>query len=337
MKLIRKAFVVLLALAATFSSCTKDEQYVQEEVQIQNGEFVGAKLLGTGLAINVDLNNGTDTKVTETGNFEEKDKLGLGWVVSGNYNDLQVGTADPTSADLYANHLYRYINGEFVSYGNMYEGWHFAYYPYAYQPKLAEPLEVTINPAQTYSSINKEKFENGLFISPLAFVTEAENLNNADKKLENVVFNPIPAKKTIKVGLTPVGELVTSNELKSLKIESVKIQTNKPAFCSNVPVKLNVHELASYDAVEEAKEGAESDEEANAAANEFFYNKLFNEVWDAANLTRVSSITTEIDSDEPFLLGENHDIRFFTLPVADIQLNMNKVFLVIEVENGTIT
>lgn len=329
MKLIRKSLLMLLTVAAAFTSCTKEEVFVQEEATIQ-GEFAGAKLVGTNVSIDMDFGEAIKTKVSNKGKFEEGDRSGLGWIIAGKYSDEQTGE-DPTGPELFANHLYTRVNNDWITYGNMYEGWHFAYYPFAYQKQVAGQLEVAINPVQKYSH-DKDRYANNLWVSPRAFITEENNLDKTNNKLTDVSFNFYPAKKVIRVGLTPEGVLTTAPELKDLKIKSVTINTNKYVFYANTTdVKLNPEKLISMSAFDAAKEDPEKDEISE------FYRELQG-VWGLSTLTKASNLTTEIAEENSLAVGEAQDIRFFTLPIEEsTNLNMRKVSLTVNVDNGFFT
>ena len=83
MKSIKLSLAVLM-LAAAFTACTKEEFAPTQD--IQQDEFVGAKLIGSDLSVNF-VRDG-ETKVDAYGNWEKGDEAGLGWVINGNVGEI---------------------------------------------------------------------------------------------------------------------------------------------------------------------------------------------------------------------------------------------------------
>lgn len=156
-----------LALMSVFTACTKDELQTQQEIV----EASGAKLLGTDLSAEFIFDS--QTKVDANGNWTTGDKLGLAW-----YNTNLSG--------IYANHLFKLgDDGLFTTYGNVYEDWHFAYYPYAYENEIGGDKTVVTNHEQT-ETIDKDIYTTRLHLSTLQNLTAKYNL--ADDKLVNGQF-----------------------------------------------------------------------------------------------------------------------------------------------------
>ena len=109
-----KLTLAALMLTAAFTACTKEEFAPTQE--IQKDEFVGAKLIGSNLSVNL-VRDG-ETRVDANGNWEKGDEAGLGWVINGAVGDVQT-TADPSSSNLYANHLFVKGESDFATYGNL--------------------------------------------------------------------------------------------------------------------------------------------------------------------------------------------------------------------------
>lgn len=137
-----KYLLSALAMGAMFAACSEEEIVVNGASDFNGNEIVGAKLLGTGLSMNISTNDegeGTATRATGLG-WEDGDVAGLAWVTSTDPSASQSGVAlgDVTST-LYANHFYQYVaTGEdkgWSTKSNIYEGWHFAYFPYAHHKK----------------------------------------------------------------------------------------------------------------------------------------------------------------------------------------------------------
>ena len=208
MRIFKFTFAVL-ALMSVFTACTKEEFAPVQEV-------AEAKLLGTNLS--VDFTFGSQTKVDANGNWTSGDKLGLAW----HRNDV-------APAGIYANHLFvkESDDANFTTYGNVYEGWHFAYYPYAYDKTIGNPKTFVINPKQT-ETIDKDIFTTRLHLSVLQSLNSKYNLDN--DKLVNTHFIMRRAVKALNVGITPDNDIKTSPVLSGLKIKSVVLSANEQIF-----------------------------------------------------------------------------------------------------------
>ena len=322
MRILKLTFAVL-ALMSVFTACTKDELPTQQEV----AEVPGAKLLGTNLS--ADFTFDPLTKVDANGNWTTGDKLGLAW-----WNE--------TLGGIYANHMFKLgEDGLFTTYGNVYEGWHFAYYPYVYENQIGGAKTVAINPEQK-ETIDKDIFTTRLHLSTIQNLTQKYNLE--DDKLVNGYFKMRRAVKALNVALNPVEDITTSDALKDLRIKSVVLTaaTGEQIFrTGNVtvdPTKLAAPLFTDADGKVVAPtvvEGVYTYPTATASFNEEktaerFYNDL------AATLTgaTASNTITTVVNNEGINLGEKENIRFYTLPVEGVNPTASAMKLTVNVQNG---
>ena len=308
-----KLTMAVFALAAAFTACTKEEVSLQQEVQ--SGEFVGAKVLATNVSANFDFVDGSQTKVDANGDWEEGDKLGLAWIVEGdNATALQQGVT-PANNNIYANHLFTKGTDGFSTYGNVFEGWHFAYYPFQYMPRMGQEFKVNINPTQT-EKFDTDKYTTRAYVSVPQFLTEEENVDTKNNKLQNVNYDFLKAVKMLAVNLDFQESVLTNPELNTRKILSVTLEDTwgGKIFCSGErtfePTKMLVGiDLDNYN--------------PNVALNGAWVRPQENQ----------ASITTLVDNDD-INLGADQKVRIYTLPIAGLQPQPSPLKLIVEVEGG---
>lgn len=128
-----KHLLAALALPAIFSACTQDE-LVTNDV---NEEVVGTPI-GYDLNFTVPFNDPT-TRVALDGNWEDGDKIGMGWI-----SDAASGL-NATDDKMYSNHpiYYKTATNQFKSETMIYEGLYIASFPYQLTQKIA-PLEFNL-------------------------------------------------------------------------------------------------------------------------------------------------------------------------------------------------
>ena len=129
-----------LAIPAMFAACTNEE--IVTESPKQFNQVVGAELIGTDISMK--LTNGASSRMGATG-WESTDKLGLGWIVNGIYKSQQDVNKAPDCNEWFANHMFYVENNKFITKGNVYKGWHFAYYPFTYREQIDE-MTWNVNP-----------------------------------------------------------------------------------------------------------------------------------------------------------------------------------------------
>ncbi|MBQ1219519.1 MAG: hypothetical protein IIX76_06140, partial [Bacteroidales bacterium] len=242
MKSIKFSLAVLM-LAAAFTACTKDEM-VSSQVDPMQKELVGAELLGTNISVN--FGQDTDTKLYGS-TWADTDLLGLGWVVKGNYGDIQDGT-EPDNSRLAANHMFAKGENGFTTKGNVYKGWHFAYFPFKYEEQVfVEKTIDNMNPVQT-EVYDTDRYNTAFYISAKEFLTAEDHLTK-DNQLENVTFDLFRAFKTIGVTVKPDASIKSDDVLKTLAIKSVTIRTadKKPFAVGGFTLKPNLLASMAYD------------------------------------------------------------------------------------------
>lgn len=267
-----KYLLSALAISTAFVACDKDEQMMVNNNANTNGqEVVGADLLGTGLSINIGTSEGSQTRATATG-WALGDVAGLGWVVEGDPFDSQTGVKlVNVGSKLFNNHYYAYQgDGAWNTQGNIYKGWHFAYFPYQYHEEVM-PLSFngknspevinTLNPTfKTLHAGNNNAYKaditsNAPHISAAAYL-DKNKVNTAAGTIEE----KFAVERIVNV-LLPVLNLHSDFKkapLNNLAIEKIKLFVGKPIF----PVELavnpaalpeNVYTEGNFDVVETRK------------------------------------------------------------------------------------
>lgn len=313
MRLTRITFAVL-ALMSVFTACTK------EEMPTPQAEVAGAKMLGKNLSAEFPISS--ETKTDAQGNWVVGDKLGLAWV-------------EASSNVLKANHMFvkETNDSPFTSYGNIYEGTHFAYYPYVYMAAQVRK-QVTINPAQTETA-DKDIFKTRLHLSTKEVLTADHNLDG--DKLVNTNLIVRRAVKALNVTLNVDENIKESTTLQGLKIKKVELSSDQDIFFGGT-VELNTDAIVSPVFVDEDgivinstacddedhshsvivpvyPAGATFSEEETVEA---FYASLIggaNKVF--GNPTFTETLTTVVNNDN-IDLSDDQVIRFYTLPKSGV-------------------
>lgn len=225
-------FLTVLATASMFVACVEDLAPVENENFQQEMEVVGGKVIGTDVTMDIPM-TGVQTKYAGgEARWDKEDKIGMGWLAQG-------ADALGTDKTLYANHMF-YVNAEgtkFEARGNIYEGWHFAYYPYQYMAKPGE-LELNLNPAQTVKLYNAEgkvdvanlskRYAQRFHVSALQKLTQ-ESLVAPDYNeiSEEVRFDMAIPVAQIMFRIRPVAgsAFAEKDNLKGYKIEEIRFST----------------------------------------------------------------------------------------------------------------
>lgn len=223
-----KLFATLVA-TTLFAACTQEEIFEVENFPQEMEEIVGAKLVGSNVSMNVSMGENTTRWGGGDAKWEKEDIVGLGWVVNTNATTTQEKDKQPDNSRLYANHKYNYDEQAkaWSTYGNLYEGWHFAYFPWSYEPKVAQKV-FEVNPAQTTND-QKRRYSERLFISSRKFI-DATSLDPETNILETQ-FAMLPAVKAIRVKTKPAAtsSFATVDKMKNLSIDYIEINTGDEA------------------------------------------------------------------------------------------------------------
>ena len=311
-----KLSMAVLALAAAFTACTKEEAPVQQE--IQSSEFVGAKLLGTNISANFDFVSDAQTKVDANGDWEQGDKLGLAWIVEGD-DAMAVQTgANPTNNNIYANHLFTKGTENFTTYGNVFEGWHFAYYPFQYMKQPGQALIVDVNPTQT-EVFDTDKYTTRAYVSVPKFLTAKENLDENNQLVfeDGEKYDFMMAVKTLGVKLQLDKSILNNTQLNTRKIKSVTLSlTSGGKIFYSGKKQFNPTALVRL---------------ADIKEEDFNPYVALDRAWVAGDAQ--SSISTTVECDD-INLGADQMVRFYTLPIAGKVPAVKDLALTVEVEGG---
>ncbi len=325
-----KLLLATLVISAFFASCAKEEMTVMPESQ--NGEYVGASLLGTD--ISVDFVRGSQTKVSTDGKWQDSDLLGFGWIVATNPFDTQDPTADwaiDYKDKLYANHMFQKgTDGKLTTKGNVYEGWHFGYYPFSYMPVLGKQLDadyIKVNPTQTIKDAKLDRYNTRLYLSAREFLTSEDHLDPQTHQLKSVKFDMHPVFKTIAVNVTADGAIFTKDALKDLAYKSITIETrNYATFATGVKINPSALARMAYD--DDDNYDAEQTKEDLYAS---FTSAV--EAYRPAGEPYSTTTTTVIDN-KNINLGGTQTLRVHTLPITKNNLTYESVSFKIKVEGG---
>lgn len=319
-----KVLFSALAIASLFAACNNEDVLTNEE----NTQFENAKLLGKGLSLNL-TNGAVDTRVAD-GAWEAGDKAGLAWVAgeSSTAEDI-TGVADAPNA----NHMYIKSNGAaWNTNSNIYEGWHFAYYPFAYQSAPTQ-LVFDVNAAPMKKAFLDDQYE-ALHISAADYLDgdkidgQAGSITTAFR-MERVVNILKPILK--------IDKAFTENaDLKDIKIKGIRIYANDGGNNDNKifqnKLKLVPKKLPTF----EYKEGKVDLEAIN---KKFIDEKIFGD--DGALVVVENSadnnIYTSIDEKvaDNYKLDGEKELRVFVAPVKKNGLtSVGQLNIKVDVEGG---
>ena len=241
-----KFLLTALALPAIFAACT-NEELVEAENQQPVQEIVGANLISKGLTINV--GGGVESRLTENNQWTLTDKLGLGWLnASESIYDVQKGGVKDTDHKLYANHMFQLEaeGGDFTTYGNVYEGYHFAYYPYARMSQVGKKVVdyIEVNNVQT-EDYKTDRHNRALYLSPQIFLTNEDV--DGDKLVTNKSFELKKVTNYLALATSISEDIRNAAPLAALSVKEVKIQINgKYPFVKKAELQPRLLPVATY-------------------------------------------------------------------------------------------
>jgi len=309
-------FLAALAIPAMFAACTNEEIAVESPKQFN--QAVGAELIGTN--VSMAMSNEANSRMGNTG-WEETDKLGLGWIVNGKCDSKQDLNKTPDSNTWYANHLF-YVDAEtqkFVSQGNLYKGWHFAYYPFSYMEGIGSKTW-NINPPQTSKEWVSGRVNDALCISPLKFLVR-ENLDDNYQLKPEVKFAVQRAVNSIHVKTTAADQFAAGKSLADLNVKSITLAMaggkNYP-FCNSV--EMNVQNLPK-------------ETNTTVAVGELVAS-FYAEENPVLKKTPLASITTDVEK-AGFKVSEQTELITLTAPYAGGDLDIAKLSMEVEAGSGT--
>ena len=313
-------FLVALALPAMFAACTSEE--IAVDAPLQNQEVVGAELVGTDISLFVEK-DGIESRYN--GNWELTDLLGLGWVVSGEYFDQQTETSTPGNV-LFANHMFAKADASspFSTKGNIYKGWHFAYYPYERMDGIGSKV-VNVNPTQDclWNATSGDRYHERFAISSKHFLT-ADDLKDNQLKAEKG-FKMSWAVNEIAMNLIPSENFVNKAVLNDLAIQSVTLSNSVAVFApwaklvaSAIPDATNKDGKSIYTSDKKVTDRVYDEDKSTEILLEKLPNVLTAAYYNnKGNLVDGYSkeITTTITAD--IKTGTGGYTRIFTLPYAN--------------------
>lgn len=303
-----------LAIPAMFAACTNEE--IVTESPKQFNQVVGAELIGTDISMK--LTNGASSRMGATG-WESTDKLGLGWIVNGTYDSKQDVNKAPDCNKWFANHMFYVENNKFITRGNVYKGWHFAYYPFTYREQIAE-MTWDVNPPQTSKEWASGRVNDALCISPLKFLSR-ESLDDNYQLKKEVAFNVVRAVNSIHVNTTAADQFAGTGSLSDLDVKSITLSMaggkNYP-FCNTV--KMNVVNLPK-----------ETDEVISQVA---LMNSFYADTNPVFTKTNTASITTNVEA-AGFKVNEATKLITLTAPYAGGDLDINNLSMEVVAGSGT--
>ena len=305
-----------LAIPAMFAACTNEEIAMESTQQLN--QVVGAELIGTDISINV--SNGVGSRLNAEG-WQSTDKLGLAWIVNivnEDYLTPQDIENAPSSDKWFANHMFAVEDGKFVTKGNAYKGWHFAYFPFSYTESVSDKV-FNINPAQTSKEWLGGRINDALHISSLKFLTR-ESLDENYQLKEDIKFVPQRAVNAIQVTTTATEGFAEGGALADLDVNSItlKVQSGFNVFADKVNMKVQ------YLPLDTAKV---------AISKDSLYKHLY--VGDNRVLTRntpSNTITTDV-SKAGFVTSGTNKLITITVPES-AALDSTKISIEVAVDGG---
>ena len=317
-----------LAIPAMFAACTNEDILSETSQQVQK-EVVGAELIGTDISLNVTTGDIQSRIVNDEGvmKWTKEDRLGLGWMLTTKNDPTQVQTEDGDIANskIWANHMFQMEGeeqGTFTTRGNIYKGWYFAYFPWAYQETLGKTLDVKVNPIQETMSLN-ERYSQNLHLSARQFVTANDLDENYQLEkpfeLQNTMNTLYMTTKAVEGSAFAEG-----NALADITISSVTINAGAAVFADKVRVSGKVLPVAG-----------------DTILRDVLKNALISFKADGNRENRDSMLVTEISEDLVYKVSNgkgSNRIMPIALPMYDVvTVDTAKVSIVIEAGAGKFT
>lgn len=332
-----------LAVSALFASCSNELETVVENVEqeIALEEVVGATLVSKGGSINL---NGMESRATN-GAFLKGDKLALAWYnVESSVSDEQTlegwlaamnSYASITEANkrIFANHKFTAQDGgqTFVTESNVYQGAHFVYFPYQYEPKIAKKV-VDVNslafdakPADDKNSTSDASYDmanKAFYLSAQDFLMAGENGNiNEETGVLEAEFVLQPVVNALRINATPMFE-ETSDDLKKLKITKIQVKSGQEVFANALEIN-----PAQIPAVIRDQNGNILVADTRSAIEDY-----------AAEATKTYTKSLDREIAAAYDLSEVRNMNIFTLPTSTSYTgnegNALSIKVFVESENG---
>lgn len=227
-----------LAFPAIFAACSNEDFTTETNSPIANGKVVD------GIKFTVTKGGDADTRLNKDG-WEDGDIVGLAFIQSGDEY-------------VYTNHALKYNKGGnfFASSSLIYEGGHFAYFPFDETHLSIKALEVNLATVQEVGKENDLIWKDGFSISAKDELTQENGSGygkNAEFELERLTNTLL-----LKVKAGNVGDITPAD----IKLKSVEVKTDGTAPFVQ---KLSVAPSQLPEAVHSAYNALTSDEKLDAA------------------------------------------------------------------------
>ena len=317
----KKLLMSAFALPIFFTACTNEFEEVAPEKQNTQKEIVGAKLVN-GLTINVNRFDNATSRLSDAG-WANGDQVGLAWYdITGDITGEQVAKQfawNSLSEDdnkIYGNHKFIYNSGAFETQANVYEGAHFAYYPYAYMKQIGE-LVFKPNAAVQTTDYKADLYANSFHIS--AQDTILATSVNEDGKVEKV-FDLVRIVNTLKFNLTSE-ELAEAEYMKTLPITAVELGVypgaDEKIFYNAATIDPQKLPYAIYDDKDDSDEdGVVGYDKVETKAQFYNVDEYFGDEKAIILSEPSAKISTEVNNVDYTLANAKSEVRMFLLPTA---------------------
>lgn len=316
-----------LAFPAIFAACSNDDFTTDTNSPIANGKVVD------GIKFTITKGGGADTRLNKDG-WEDGDIVGLAFAKSGDEN-------------VYTNHALKYnkAGNFFASSSLIYEGPHFAYFPFDETHLSIKPLAVSLATEQEVGKENDLIWKDGFSISAMDELTVKNGSGygkNAEFELERLT-NTLQLK--VKAG--NVGDITPAD----IKLKSVTVATSGTApFVQNLDVATSelpeaVHD--AYDALDPADKldaakvaVAKATDKAATKALIIKDGVIDAEVYAASGkalnyTTAEQTITTTIKGNAP--INAAYPVNFLMFPTVDNSSTAAQITITIVTNYGEVS
>lgn len=292
-------YFAALAFPAMLAACANEEIQVERPQAMK--EVVGAEFIGTDISMIASKGNAGSRFAGGDSDFDEEDKLGLGWIVVNNGpSQSQTSAGKFYNNKLYANHLFEYVKGEsntFTTKSNIYKGYHFAYYPYTYMEEV-DAKTIEISPKQkvgylegaTSFEAHYQRFAQRFQMSALQFLTK-ESLDPDTYQLVQKFDMRTPLSHLV-VKTTAEGSFATNENLKTYDIKSVSFDLGKEVFAQSAELDVTKLHKLSADMTDAENEEALLASFAKVLKPGYYTTVDGNKTW---NVGRLASAKTEVE------------------------------------------
>lgn len=318
----KKLLMTAFALPIFFAACTNEFEEVAPEKQNTQKEIVGAKLVN-GLTINVNRTNNATSRLSDTG-WANGDQVGLAWYdIVGCITEEQVSNTFNWDAltegddKIYGNHKFIYNSGAFETQANVYEGAHFAYYPYAYMKQIGK-LEFEPNAAVQSTDYKSDLYSNSFHISAqdTILATSVE-----DGKVEKV-FDLVRIVNTLKFNLSSE-ELADAEYMKTLPITAVELTVspgnNEKIFYNKAAIDPHKLPYAIYDDKNDSDEDGVVGYDKVETKAAFYGEGIFGEDKAIVLSDQSNKYTTEVNNADYTLANAKSEVRMYLLPTLPLE------------------